>query len=182
MNEDNEIKCENEPAKVQVPPSDHKINNKSFPTFQVLHGGKDNELLDDEELDDETVDLLQNKERYRAVLSPLEREFLEEELENMKIRPLYKGGGICTEDLQKAVFKCIDFPLTEKMYREIDAAFAECWNKEIGPNGVFYEGFIENYVYRALTGKKILIEYARVAKIVVIMIEIIKMASEIQDD
>lgn len=143
--------------------------------MRLLYGGGGGHLSN-EDLDDQTADFLRDMDRLGEKLLPLDREFLDEYTENHKTKPLFnKGVEIYSEDVQSAVFNRIDFRLTDKIYREIDKAFAQCWNNEIGLGGEVYEGFIEKFVYDALIEKKMLIEYSRVEKIVGIMLDYIKM-------
>jgi hypothetical protein len=81
-----------------------------------------------------------------------------------------------------AVFNRIDFPLSSKIYKEIDKAFEQCWNKEIGLGGDIYEGFIEKFIFETLVNKKILIEYSRIEKVVEIMMDYIEMTNGFLDE
>ena len=98
-----------------------------------------------------------------------------------KTRSLFKNGHINQDNVKSAVFNRINFPLTNKIWKEIDKAFGRCWNKEIGLGGVVYEDFIVQYIYEALVKKKILFEYSRIDKIVEIILDYIKMTGGFMD-
>lgn len=97
-------------------------------------------------------------------------------------RRLFKDGYINPENVKSAVFNRIKFPLTEKNWNEIDEAFGQCWNDEIGLGGDVYTDFIAQYISNSLTQKKILIEYSRVEKIVEIILDYIKMTGGYMDE
>jgi hypothetical protein len=90
-------------------------------------------------------------------------------------RRLFKDGYINPENVKSAVFNRIKFPLSEKIWNQIDEDFGRCWNDEIGLGGDVDADFIAQYIFDSLTQKKILIEYSRVEKIVEIILDYIKM-------
>lgn len=99
-----------------------------------------------------------------------------------KTRRIFKDGNINRDNVKSAVFNRINFPLTDKIWNEIDKAFGRCWNKKIGLGGDIYEDFIVQYVYEALVKKKILFEYSRIDKIVEIILDYIKMTGGFMDE
>jgi len=102
---------------------------------------------------------------------------------NNKTKYLFNNRAIIDRNKVKlAVFNRIDFPLSSKIYKEIDKAFEQCWNKEIGLGGDIYEGFIEKFIFETLVNKKILIEYSRIEKVVEIMMDYIEMTNGFLDE
>jgi hypothetical protein len=100
-----------------------------------------------------------------------------------EIEYLFNNRAIIDRNKVKlAVFNRIDFPLSSKIYKEIDKAFEQCWNKEIGLGGDIYEGFIEKFIFETLVNKKILIEYSRIEKVVEIMMDYIEMTNGFLDE
>ncbi|MCX6236812.1 MAG: hypothetical protein NTY07_04495 [Bacteroidia bacterium] len=181
-NENTEIGRNKERCDEKLPAAKRIISDKPYQIMRHLYGGSDSHLSE-EDLDDQTADFLRDMERLGEKLSPLDRKFLDDYNERSKTKPLFNdGAAIYGEDVQSSVFKRIDFPLTDRIYSEIDKAFAQCWNNEIGPGGEVYDGFIEKYVYDALTDKKVLIEYSIVEKIIGIMLDYIKMTGGFLDD
>ena len=73
-----------------------------------------------------------------------------------------QGGEIDPELVKQAVYSQIDFVLPEHIWDEIDTAFGECWNNEIGIGGWIYENQIETYIYEHLKKMKILFEYEKI--------------------
>jgi hypothetical protein len=73
-----------------------------------------------------------------------------------------KSGEIDPELVKQAVYSQINFVLPEHIWDEINAAFGECWNNEIGIRGWVHENQIENYIHEYLRKKKRLFEYDKI--------------------
>jgi hypothetical protein len=84
-------------------------------------------------------------------------------------------GEIKSSKVKIAVYNRIDFDLPENLWYKIDNLFAEYWNDIIGLRGVIYENQIEQYVYNGLKKERIIFSYDKVAKIVGIIHDYIKM-------
>ncbi len=84
-------------------------------------------------------------------------------------------GSIEAARVKAAVYNRIDFELPEVIWDEIDAAFAECWNNEIGIRGWIDDGQIEHFIYKYLKKRKIIFEYPKVDQIVKVMLDYINM-------
>ena len=76
-----------------------------------------------------------------------------------------KSGEIDPEIVKQAVYSQINFVLPKDIWDEINTAFGECWNNEIGIRGWVHENQIENYIDEHLRKKKILFEYAKIETI-----------------
>ena len=85
-----------------------------------------------------------------------------------------KSGEIDPERVKQAVLSQINFVLPENIWNEIDTAFGECWNNEIGIRGWVHENQIENYINEHLRKKKILFEYEKIEIITKIIHEYLK--------
>jgi len=102
---------------------------------------------------------------------------------NNKTKYLFNNIDVIDRNkVKSAVFGRIDFPLSAKTYKEIDKAFEQCWNKEIGLGGDVCAEFIEEYIFDVLVNKKILLEFSRIEIIVEIILDYIKMTNGFLDE
>jgi len=99
-----------------------------------------------------------------------------------KIIKFAKDGFIDPEKVKSAVYNRIDFDLSENIWENIDFAFGECWNNEIGLRGWIHEGQIEKYIFKYLQTQKILFEYSKVERIVKIIFDYISISGGYLDD
>ena len=93
-----------------------------------------------------------------------------------------KSGEIDPELVKQAVYSQINFALPENIWDEIDTAFGECWNNEIGIRGWVHENQIESYIHKHLRKKKILFEYEKIETITKIIHEHLKKIGAFLDE
>jgi hypothetical protein len=93
-----------------------------------------------------------------------------------------KSGDIDPEIVKQAVYSQVDFVLPENVWDEIDKAFGECWNNEIGIRGWVHENQIESYIHEHLRKKKILFEYEKIEIITKIIHEHFKKIGAFLDE
>lgn len=98
-----------------------------------------------------------------AMLKAMNGEYMPEDDDETEFYRIgSQGGGIDPELVKQAVYSQIDFVLPEHIWDEIDTAFGECWNNEIGIGGWIHENQIETYIYDHLKKMKILFEYEKI--------------------
>ena len=83
-----------------------------------------------------------------------------------KVVSFSNKGQIDPTKVKVAVYNRIDFELPQNYWEEIDDAFRECWNVEIGIRGWVHERQIEDYIYNHLKIMGIIFEYEKVERVV----------------